>query len=235
MVIGVLVVVVGSPLLFVGTMYGIAWYRRIQAQRLLTRIQTMRVGVTTETDFRAALRPIEDHVLYAHLGRAGDIVEKDEYDVYNSPSWPEVVLERMPVPIARLTDKLTVDGAMFSVAGSFQGGVLTVLRVTEMSCPPECGHPFSTDVRMSVRTDSEQVTLLSRDKPFVGYRFDTDMLDQMWDRPLPRPVLFHQRVFLDDRGTDEERRRALDFHLQCLTNWFGCRDAGQMLQPAPNP
>ncbi len=119
--------------------------------------------------------------------------------------------------------------------GQFESKVMTGLKIYEFSCPPACGRPFASIVRVYNYRNSMDEILRSRDEPFEGYRMYPTMLVDRFGKPLPNPVLFKQFVLIDDRGTAEQRGKALDFRLQCFTNWFGCRDASEMLQPAPNP
>jgi len=47
-------------------------------------------------------------------------------------------------------------------------------------------------------------------------------------------TVIYTHVDLDDRATDEERRRALDFRFDCFTAFGRCTDGRQMLDPVAN-
>jgi hypothetical protein len=126
------------------------------------------------------------------------------------------------------------DSVMFSVDGRFQDGLMTGLHVYEFSCPWACGHPFASIVSMYNYRNSVDEHYRLLDGPFDGYQVYPTMINDIMGKPLEAPVLFKQFVLIDDRGSAEQRRAALNFHLQCFTNWFGCRDASEMLQPVPN-
>jgi hypothetical protein len=223
--------VAAAGVAYVSTLYVNAWYHRRQAEKLLAYVKTVQIGVTTETEFRMALRPLESHLHHSSQEvpvRKPWIAEaytEDEYFVLNSPLW----MTHRPDP------SLMLDWVMFAVEAQFQDGVLTGLKVYELSCPPACGHPFASDAAIYARRDSLDEYNFSRAGPFNGYKVYPEMTDHFMDRQLPKPVLFKQYVLIDDRGTAEQRRKALDFNLECFTNWFGCRDAAKMLHPAPNP
>jgi len=231
------IVLIAVPLLFMAAMYSSTWYYRHRAERVLDYAKTVKLGSTKELEFRSELKSLGNHVDTFNYDRAefGHSYVSEGVQIFNTPPWLETLSRHTPDPIRSwVVDRMLNDWAMFSFEGQFENNVMTGLKVYEFSCPPACGHPFASIVRMYNYRNSMDETLRLRDEPFDGYRVYPRMISDIMGKPLPKPVLFDQFVLIDDRGTEEQRRKALDYHLQCFTNWFGCRDASEMLRPVPN-
>ncbi|AEU35717.1 hypothetical protein [Granulicella mallensis] len=227
---------IAVPLLFSATMYASAWYCRIQAQRLLACVRSLQPGITTEAESHRLLRPVQGHL---HWGRRvtseRPFVVTEEYQVANSPSWMNFVFMHTPDPLRGVIGgHLMLDGAMFAVLQEFKSGILSKLYVYETS--DGVGHPFSAHATIYGHHATDDVPQWSDRREFNGYLVNSmPLIADTEGRPLARLVLFREDVFVDERGTVEQRRKALDFHLECLTAIRGCHDASLILQPEPNP
>jgi hypothetical protein len=238
MMMSLLSVCVAVPLLFMGMMYASTWYYRHRAERVLAYAKTVKLGDTKDIEFRRDLESLGNHVDTFNYNNPefGPAYISESVQIFNYPSWLNTLAQHIPDPIRGwVGGHMLADWVMFSFEGQFDSKVMTGLKIYEFSCPPACGRPFASIVRVYNYRNSMDEILRSRDEPFEGYRMYPTMLVDRFGKPLPNPVLFKQFVLIDDRGTAEQRGKALDFRLQCFTNWFGCRDASEMLQPAPNP
>ena len=220
---------IAVPLLFSATMYASAWYYRIQTQRLLACVRSLQPGITTEAESHRLLRPVQGHLLWdRRITSERPFVVTEEYQLANSPSWMNFVFMHTPDPLRGfIGGHLMLDGAIFAVLQEFKSGILSKLYVYETS--DGVGHPFSAHATIYAGRAADRVE-------FNGYLVrSTPLTMDMEGRPIARLVLFREDVFVDERGTVEQRRKALDFHLECLTAIRGCHDAALILQPEPNP
>ena len=220
---------IAVPLVFSATMYASAWYYRIQAQRLLACVRELQPGFTTEAESHRLLRPVEGCLLWdRRVTSERPFVVREEYQVPNSPSWMDFVFRHTPDPLRGFIGRhLMLDWALFGVLQEFKSGVLSKLYVYEMS--DGVGHPFSAHATIYAGQATDR-------GEFDGYLVrSTPLMTDTEGRPLARPTLFREDVFVDERGTVAQRRKALGFHLECLTAIRGCHDAALILQPEPNP
>lgn len=230
-----LAVLIAAPLLFAISMYAGAWYYRIQAEKLLACVRSLQPGVTTETDFLKAIRPLHLKVS-EHREVAKDDPLKVSYDYYffNFPSWTHTLVDHIPEPVMPVVDHLMLDWTMFSASLQFEGSKLTKLHAYEYQAIFGGGHPFSGTVTIYAGRVSEQEADWSYPSNFEGYNVRSlDITEDQNGQTLARALPFHRYVYLDERATSEQRRKALEFHLECFTSLAGCRDASRILNPVP--
>ena len=211
------------------SMYASAWYYRMEAQRLLACVRELQPGVMTEAEAHRLLRPVEGRLLWdRRVTSERPFVVTEEYQVGNSPSWMDFVFRHTPDPLRGFIGRhLMLDWAMLAAQEEFKAGILSKLYVYELS--DGVGHPFSAHATIYAGQATDR-------GEFNGYLVRSiPLMTDMEGRPIPRLVLFREDVFVDERGTVEQRRKALDFHLECLTAIRGCHDAALILQPEPNP
>lgn len=233
-VMGMVVAVFGAP---IAISYGAAWYERIEAERLLACAKTLQPGITTEAEFHKALQPIvgrlQDHHSQGGIEPDGST---DDFQVFNGVSWTPVLFER----IGELSNDFVghsplPEWGMFEVSAGFKEGELVKLRVIEFNLGGGVGHPFADIVEIYAhQAPVDDVDGWVDAGPFSGYAVHTTMLQDFMGKQLRTPVPFKQLVYVDERATAKERRKALDFNFQCFTAIGGCRDASLMLQPSPN-
>ena len=201
----------------------------MEAQRLLACARELQPGVTTEAEAHRLFRPVEGRLSWdRQVTSERPFVVREEYQVGNWPSWMEFVFRHTPDPLRGFIGRhLMLDWAMFAAQEEFKAGVLSKLYVYELS--DGVGHPFSAHATIYAGRAADRVE-------FNGYLVrSTPLTMDMEGRPIPRLVLFREDVFVDERGTVAQHRKALDFHLECLTAIRGCHDAALILQPEPNP
>ena len=221
---------IAVPLLFSATMYASAWYYRIQAQRLLACVRSLQPGITTEAESHRLLRPVQGHLLWdRRITSERPFVVTEEYQLANSPSWMNFVFMHTPDPLRGfIGGHLMLDGAMFDASEEFKGGILSTLKVVEMNAMPGSGRPCAALATIYGGQTADDAS--------SGYLVRSQRLEEnMEGWSIAGPIVFREDVFVDERGTATQHRKALDFHPECFTAMRGCRDALHMLQPEPNP
>jgi hypothetical protein len=227
-------VMIAVPLVFSGTIYAGAWYYRIQAQRLLECVRGLRPGITTEAEAHRLLHPAEGLRDRSSNTSGGSSVLTEEYDALNNPSWTDFIFRHIPDPLRRFMGRhLMADWTMFEVSEEFRGGVLLKLYLCEMS--DGVGYPYSAHTTIYAGRATEDVPQWADGKEFNGYAVHSRIVTKdMEGPPRARPFTLREDVFVDDRGTATQHRKALDFHLECFTAIRGCHDVSLLLQPEPD-
>lgn len=227
-----LAVLIAAPLLFAVATYAGAWYYRIQAEKLLACVRSLQLGVTSEAEFLKVIQPLQLKVS-DHREVVKDNPSKItyEYRFYNVPNWALALFDQIPECVKPVVSRLMLNWTMFSASLEFEGGKLTKLHVFAFQGE---GHPFSGSVTIYAGRASIPEVLWAEPEKYRGYFVQSsDLFEDGEGHPLPHPVPFHRHVWFDERATAEQRRRALEFHLECFTSLAGCRDASRILDPVP--
>ena len=84
------VAIVGMALFRFGIQYVSALYHRRQAERMLAYVQTLQPGITTETEFRAAVEPLSRNVHWSRENEPGESLGVTyDYQFFNEVEWAE--------------------------------------------------------------------------------------------------------------------------------------------------
>ncbi len=186
---------------FFGRTFGVSYYRRWQASKLLAVIRQFDPGTTTEAQARATLKPFAHYeVGTERLHEAGS-----EYAFENS----------FPLPWTR-----------FSVDINFANGMVTRIHLLEMQVDHR-GYPHPNAA--SVTIYSHRVHPLPDD--FSGYSErsqSTGSVDSQghWTGFDCCHARFIQ---LDERASPAQLSRSLNFQLHCMTSFLRCKDDHQIL------
>jgi hypothetical protein len=183
----------------------VSYYRRWQASKLLAVVCQFRPGTTTETQVRASLKPFAGYELEADRQLDVRSVSDIEYAFENSA----------PLPWTR-----------FSVRIEFVNGLVAVIHLLEMQVDhPGYPHPNSASVTI--------YSSLLHPPPadFAGYSdgssstrgFDPQGHWTGFECCRARPIR------LDERATQTQLSRSLNFQLHCMTSFLRCNDDRQIL------
>jgi hypothetical protein len=214
---GVLLIVFGLLLVCAAGLYASAWYQRWRAEQLFAAVRDLKPGVTTEAEYMKAIEP---HIRYADQAETGNPPSPiaGYLGVGSQPLWLVKTFSSLSERLGNYNlSLLPVPLTLLEVSGTFADGKLISLYVAEMQ---GSGHPYGGFVTIH----AGRLEHLSPRYPevFTGYSAR---------RMGGNGTVIYTHVDLDDRATDEERRRALDFRFNCFTSFRRCMDGRQFLDP----
>ena len=236
-IIGVVVVTASLVLGFDAAMYASAWYYRHEAERLLECTKALNPGTTTYAEFQDRIRPFQKYLSHGYEGMSGRAeITTDDYGMTNYPPWGLAILRQLPDRITEFNVKhLMLYGTAFSVSPRFQNGRLSVLYVREDQDDVDGIHPFVGALN-AYDQSAEEGDPHFEHGAFKGYRVGPyiEQSEDSHGNLFGTPWTIRMYVDIDGRATDKEKRLAYSFNLACFTNIHGCRDATQILNPAPD-
>jgi hypothetical protein len=151
---------------------------------------------------------------------------RDSYWISNDPDW---VRQLAPHFSDWAREHIYfLPSTSFSVSPRFEDGELVLLEVREIQEHRGSNHPYAAIVRM-LSTSSEQ-GIPELPYGFTGFQvspieeWETDENDNRRASWISREF-----VTLDERASPEQRARAFEFRLSCLTSVIGCHDARKIL------
>jgi len=213
---GGLVMVFGLLLVSAAGLYASACYHCWRAEQLLAAVRDLKPGVTTEAEYMKAIAP---HVRYAEQAERGDppVPIPGHYGVANQPAWVLRLFEQVPDRVMEFLPNWLAPETSFQVVATFSDGSVKTLSIAEQQ---GFYHPVAGFVTMH----AGRLERISPQYPmaFTGYSAR---------RMGGNGTVIYTHVDLDDRATEEERRRALDFRFDCFTAVHRCTDGRQMLDP----
>ena len=123
---------------------------------------------------------------------------------------------------------------MFSVSLSCDSGILTSLEITEMQ---ESGwvHPYS-DTIYSLPKGTVADADSGDPKPQCRnyWVFERKMGEYADDKLVRESPILNRFIYITPDATEDQRRRAFDFGLNCFTRLGGCQNVDLILPAAPN-
>jgi hypothetical protein len=214
---GGLLVVVGLLLVSAAGLYVSAWYHRWRAEQLFAAVRDLKPGVTTEAEYMNAIQP---QVRYAVQAETGDppVPVAGYLAVGNQPLVVWKMFNHLPNGVAGfISNWSALQWALFDVEGTFRDGKLATLHIGEMQ---GSGRPYAGFV--TIHAGRLESLFPGCVEVFTGYSAC---------RMGGNGIVIYTHVDLDDRATDEEKRRALDFRFDCFTAFRRCTDGRRMLDP----
>jgi hypothetical protein len=190
---------------FLGRTWGVSYYRRWEASKLLAAVRQFHPGTTTEAEVRTTVKPFAGFELKAEGRPNAGSVNEVEYAFEKSP----------PLP-----------WTLFYVRIDFLNGLVAEIYLSEMQVDHR-GYPHPNSA--SVTIYSNRLRQLPDD--FVGYseRFQsTGGVDQAghW---TGFECCSARSIQLDERATPVQLSRSLNFQLHCMTSLLRCKDDRQIL------
>lgn len=224
-VAGVLLVVVGVPLLFAGVLYGCEWNYRWRAGQLLAAVRSFKPGVTTQAEYMDAVLPLQGHFFQVTEGNGTSMAAlPGAYSVGNRPEWAEKLAGDWISNGLWLGDRaIFAPETSFAVMPHFEGAMLADLRLKEEQGD---GHPIGAFVTLTARRYEKPLGA-----GWADYNAGYSMQQMDWK---PGGAVWEYHVSLDERASQAELNQALDFRFRCFTDFTGCGDARKYLQPAPS-
>lgn len=214
---GGLLIIVGLLLVCASGLYVSAWYQRWRAEQLFAAVRDLKPGVASEAEYMKTIQP---SMRYAEEAGTGDpSVPIVGYLVVGSqPLWLVKTFSSLSERFGNYNSSLLpVPLTLLEVRGTFADGKLISLYVAEMQ---GSGHPYGGFV--TIHAGRLEHLFPGYPEVFTGYSAR---------RMGSERTVIYTHVDLDDRATDEQRRRALDFKFDCFTAFRRCTDGRQMLDP----
>jgi hypothetical protein len=214
---GGLLIIVGLLLVCASGLYASAWYQRWRAEQLLAAVRDLKPGVTTEAEYMKAIQP---HIRYVEQAERGDptVPIPGRYGVANQPMWLEKRLIDLSDGLADVLPNWIAPEVSFQVAATFTDGKVKALDMGEMR---GVYHPVAGFV--TIHAGRLERLFPEYPEVFTGYSAR---------RMRGKDRVIYTQVDLDERATEEQRRRAIDFRFGCFTAFRRCTDGRQMLDPS---
>ena len=210
---------------------GAKWEQR-NAEKMLSTIRKMRLGVTTQTEYLNQMAAFYEYVPH-HPGVPELVVN---YSVTNFNDWSSAICQHVPARIGRVLHRC---GALlvviFSVSPGFADGKLVRLDTEEITEGMDGVHPILAAVHDHLQGKGKYEGI-GPNESFTGYSSSVrqeEYEDGSGDA-VGSPWGLRTDVEMDDRATARERDAAYLFHLECFTQLAGCQDSRLLLGPIPD-
>ena len=208
-------------------------YRRHMAASLLATIRLFKPGVTTEEEAHRELRPFLGYEDSSERKRVELVtVRQVSYQFYNLPDWAASAASHLK----HLPFRITPPWTLFEVDLDFVDGFLERIHAEEMQeDQPEFPHPNSASVSLfSTRFGAEPGPIPIREDGYVdfnGYSDHTQNSGQVdHSGNLTSFSCCHARsIVMDERATQAQVSKSLNFQLHCMTSFLRCNDDRQLL------
>lgn len=232
-VVAVVAVVVAAAVILEVAVYSHASREGHRAERVLAAVAKLEPGVTSAAEIERDVLPL-DSQFGSRCGSPTEAAARYA-GFWNIPFWRIFQNDHTPAFVRRMEAKWILPRATgFDVSLECESGLLSNLRVTEMQ---DSGwvHPYADATAISpkgtiVNAGVDHPSLSGRD--YWVYERKTGAYQG--SRLVEESPVLNRFVRLTPDATEEERRRAFDFHLDCFTRWSGCQDVDLILPAAPN-
>lgn len=215
---------------FLGSELIVSHYRRWQASRLLAEVREFHPGVTTEAQALSVLKPFSGYAVVSDRRRDTVVVHEVEYQLYNTPAWTASVATHLRL----LPLHVMLPCTLFIVDLEFAGGRLFSIHINEMQEDhPGYAHPNAAVVTITSRQfgalpESPFGRLPLKFNGYSEHSQSTGRLDERGD--LTAFSCCHERfIEMDERATPQQRKRALNFQLHCMTSIAQCKSDHEIL------
>lgn len=206
-----------------GDAFVVANYHRYQASKILTVLHTLHPGITTQAQAQEALRPFSPYRQTYESQLPEETANTATYTFDNSPSTTIASLEMMrSIPF-----RILYRWALFSVELRFKSGYLAEIKIVEMQQDhPGYPHPNGVSVRMT----SSKLTGSSFPDAngYYEHSSNTFSVDEKGN-PTGFTCCYKRTIEMDERATVDQTAHALNFQLQCMTSFIGCKNDRQIL------
>jgi hypothetical protein len=200
-----------------------------KAERLLSAISKLQVGKTQVSDLQRDIFPL-DSQFGQGCGSSGHAYSY----IANYPAWMLWENEHTPEEIRNFKMKLVpLRGTFFSVSISCHDGLLSGMRVVEMQDAPGWPHPYS-DSSTFLSEGSVANEHAADPKPETKDYWIYVQGTALYDGEHLDHLVRGRFISITPDATVEEKRKALEFHLDCFTRFSGCQNVDLILRPSPN-
>ena len=210
-----------------------AWRNQREAERALAAVRDLQPGVTTIAEAENLVSS-RGFVFMQHCGP--DLDHRAHFEVFNSSDWEVKPVVLSPDYLREIeTRVLLPHGTMFLISIACDTHVVREVRILEAQDFKGNPHPYSAATKLlppGVAADAESG---EQNVNHAAY-FVWSSGSLVYDGPrLVRTIPdYREFVFVTPEASPEERRRALDFHLNCFTRFRGCQDMNLILDASPN-